>query len=86
MQGKGLKVKLKKCAFFQKVVRYLGHIISRQGVSTDPAKIEAVTKWHRHVSKMRSFLGVASYYRRFIEGFAKLASPLHKLVSKVLRP
>lgn len=45
LQREGLKVKLEKCAFFQKEVRYLGHIISSQGVSTDPVKIEAVAKW-----------------------------------------
>lgn len=45
LQREGLKVKLENCAFFQKEVRYLGHIISSQGVSTDPVKIEAVAKW-----------------------------------------
>ncbi|XP_027133599.1 uncharacterized protein LOC109140921 [Larimichthys crocea] len=85
LQRENLKVKLEKCAFFQKEVRYLGHIISNQGVSTDPAKIEAVAKWQRprHVSELRSFLGFASYYRRFVEGFAKLATPLHQLVAKL---
>lgn len=85
LQKEGLKVKLGKCAFFQKEVGYLGHVISGKGVSTDPAKIEAVAKWQRpcHVSELRSFLGFASYYRRFVEGFAKLAAPLHKLVAEV---
>lgn len=85
LQREGLKVKLEKCAFFQREVSYLGHIISCQGVSTDPAKIEAVAKWQRpsQVSELRSFLGFASYYRRFVEGFAKLASPLHKLVAEL---
>lgn len=85
LQKEGLKVKLEKCAFFQKEVRYLGHVISSQGVSTDPAKIEAVAEWQRprHVSELRSFLGFASYYRRFVEGFAKLAGPLHKLVAEL---
>lgn len=85
LQKEGLKVKLAKCAFFQKEVRYLGHVISGEGVSTDPAKIEAVAKWQRprQVSELRSFLGFASYYRRFVEGFAKLAGPLHQLVAKM---
>lgn len=83
LQREGLKIKLEKCAFFQKEVRYLGHVISSQGVSTDPAKIEAVAQWQRprHVSELRSFLGFAIYYRRFVKGFAKLAGPLHKLVA-----
>lgn len=57
LQKEGLKVKLEKCAFFQKEVRYLGHIISREGMSTNPSKIEAVAKWQRprHVSELRSF-------------------------------
>ncbi|KAF0047713.1 hypothetical protein F2P81_001346 [Scophthalmus maximus] len=84
LRNQGLKAKLEKCAFFQrKKVNYLGHVISSKGVSTDPAKIEAVAKWQRprQVSHLCSFLGFASYYRRFVEGFAKLASPLHKLVA-----
>nr|XP_043898190.1 uncharacterized protein LOC122779681 [Solea senegalensis] len=83
LQDQGLKAKLEKCAFFRERVNYLGHVISSTGVSTDPAKIAAVAKWQRphQVSDLRSFLGFASYYRRFVEGFAKLASPLHKLVA-----
>lgn len=82
LKQQGLKVKLPKCAFFQQEVRYLGHVISNQGVATDPAKIEAVVDWPRpvNVTELRSFLGFASYYRRFVEGFAKLAAPLHRLV------
>ena len=83
LHKEGLKAKLEKCAFFRQQVGYLGHVISNKGVSTDPGKIEAVAKWQRpcHISELRSFLGFASYYRRFVEGFAKLASPLHKLVA-----
>lgn len=85
LQKEGLKAKLEKCSFFQPRVKYLGHVISQEGVSTDPAKIEAVAEWKRpqYVTELRSFLGFASYYRRFVEGFAKLAAPLHKLVSTV---
>lgn len=85
LQKEGLKAKLEKCAFFQQEVGYLGHVISSQGVSTDPKKIEAVANWRRpsQVSELRSFLGFASYYRRFVNGFAKLAGPLHQLVAEL---
>lgn len=85
LQKEGLKAKLEKCAFFQQEVGYLGHVISSQGVSTDPKKIEAVANWRRpsQVSELRSFLGFASYYRRFVSGFAKLAGPLHQLVAEL---
>lgn len=73
LQKEGLKAKLEKCAFFQQEVGYLGHVISSQGVATDPRKIEAVANW-------RCF---PSFYRRFVSGFAKLASPLHQLVAKL---
>ncbi|KAI5619407.1 hypothetical protein C0J50_21027 [Silurus asotus] len=79
----GLKAKLEKCSFFWPEVGYLGHLISNQGVATDPKKIEAVANWQppQHVSELRTFLCFASYYRRFVEGFAKLAAPLHCLVA-----
>ena len=84
LKNEGLKAKLSKCSFFQKEVHYLGHVISRDGVSTEPGKVEAVTNWPmpKTVSELRSFLGFASYYRRFVEGFAKLAAPLHKAVAE----
>lgn len=82
-QKEGLKAKLEKCHFFQQQVQYLGHVVSAAGVSTDPKKIATVADWvtPSTVSELRSFLGFASYYRRFVEGFAKLASPLHKVVA-----
>ena len=83
LQHESLKAKLSKCAFFKQEVGYLGHVISSQGVVTDPKKMEAVASWRcpKTGSEVRSFLGFASYYRRFVEGFAKLAAPLHKLVA-----
>lgn len=85
LQQEGLKAKLEKCHFFRQEVQYLGHVISAAGVSTDPKKIAAVADWPTPgtVSELRSFLGFASYYRRFVERFAQLAAPLHKLVAEL---
>ena len=76
-----LRVKLSKCAFFQSEVSYLGHVISAKGVATDPAKIQAVAEWRTPSSaaELQSFLGFASFYRRFVKDFAGLAAPLHAL-------
>ena len=80
----GLKLKPKKCVLFQKKVAYLGHIVSDAGVSPDPSKVEAIEKWPTPstVTEVRSFLGLAAYYRRFVKDFATVASPLHKLTEK----
>lgn len=84
-EKESLKVKLGKCNFFQHQVDYLGHVVSAAGVATDPKKIAAVAEWPTPgtVTELRSFLGFASYYRRFVEGFARLAAPLHKVVAKL---
>ncbi|KAL2087309.1 hypothetical protein ACEWY4_018368 [Coilia grayii] len=65
-------------------VQYLGHIISSDGVKADPAKVEAIRQWPvpKTQTEVRSFVGLASYYRRFVRGFAEIARPLHQLTEK----
>jgi len=80
----GLKLKSKKCFLFAKQVEFLGHLVSEDGCATDPKKIETVKNWTvpKNVSDVRSFLGLCGYYRRFIESFALIAKPLHRLTEK----
>ena len=80
----GMKLKPKKCFLFQKKVLYLGHIVSADGIATNPEKIESVKHCPIpvNVKQVRSFLGLCSYYRRFIKDFAKVADPLHRLTEK----
>nr|GFA60385.1 putative reverse transcriptase domain-containing protein [Tanacetum cinerariifolium] len=79
-----LYAKFSKCEFLLSSVAFLGHIVSAEGIMMDPAKVEAITKWPRptSVTEVRSFLGLASFYRRFVEGFSCLASPLTKVMRK----
>ena len=79
-----LYVKFSKCQFWLDSVAFLGHVISAEGVSVDPQKIEAIVNWKppTNVTEIRSFLGLAGYYRKFVEGFSKLAAPLTKLTRK----
>ena len=76
-----LKLKPSKCKMFQTSVEFLGHIVSSNGVSCDPKKISAVVDWPRpkNVKDVRSFLGYAQYYRKFVANFAHLAAPLYEL-------
>ena len=84
LKGAGLKLKPKKCDLFKQKVYYLGHIVSPEGISTDPGKIEVVKHWPvpESVKEVRSFLGLASYYMRFIEAFSTVARPLHRVTEK----
>ena len=79
-----LFAKLSKCDFWLKEVSCLGHIIFAEGIRVDPVKIEAVMNWKppRNVTEVRSLLGLAGYYRKFVQGFSVIASSLTRLLKK----
>ncbi|XP_017416766.2 uncharacterized protein LOC108327584 [Vigna angularis] len=84
LREKELYAKLSKCEFWMKEVQFLGHVVSAGGISVDPAKVRAVLDWEspRSVTEVRSFVGLAGYYRRLIEGFSKIVAPLIQLTRK----
>ena len=79
----GLKLKPSKCEFFKARLKYLGHIVSLEGIATDPAKIETIQKWPvpKTVTDVHSLTGFTNYYHKFINRYAKIAHPLHELTS-----
>ncbi|XP_075473363.1 putative mitochondrial protein AtMg00860 [Primulina tabacum] len=79
-----LYAKFSKCEFWLRSVSFLGHVISKEGVSVDPRKVEAITEWPKpkNATDIRSFLGLAGYYRKFVEWFSSIAVPLTKLTQK----
>jgi hypothetical protein len=79
-----LYAKLSKCEFWLKQVAFLGHVVSKGGISVDPSKVQDVLSWKTptSVSDIQSFLGLAGYYRRFIEGISKISKPIMELLEK----
>ena len=83
LSAAGLKLKPSKCFFFRKEIEYLGHVVSGKGISTNPKKIEAVSKWPtpKTVYDVRSFLGFVGYYRRFIKNFSRITKPIREVIT-----
>ena len=79
---KGLKLKKSKCQFFKQEIHYLGHVISKNGVATDPEKIKCVKEWPQPntCKDVLSFLGFAGYYRKYVQNFSQIAAPLYDAV------
>lgn len=84
LSEKKLYAKFKKCEFQLNQVTFLGHIFSRNGISIESFKVEVVVNWKSPiiVAKIKSFLRLASYHRRFVEGFSKIVAPLTQLTIK----
>ena len=79
-----LKLNPRKCTFAAKDVKYLGHVLSKDGIAVDTSKADAVRTFPRprNATEVQAFLGLTNYYRRFVNGFADVAAPLNRLVSK----
>ena len=81
-----LYAKFSKCEFWLKTVPFLGHVLSENGISVDPSKVQEVMDWKAPstVHEVRSFLGLAGYYRRFIPDFSKIAKPMTSLLQRTI--
>ena len=81
-----LYAKFSKCEFWLDSVAFLGHVVSKEGIQVDPKKIEAVIDWPRPttVTEIRSFLGLAGYYRKFVQDFSRIVAPLMVLLYIVM--
>ena len=79
-----MRIKLRKCEFVKKSVKFLGHIVSAEGISPDPTKVKSIAKFPqpKNVGELRTLLGMLSYYRKYIRNFAGIAHPLTALTKK----
>ena len=84
LRGHQIYAKISKCEFWLKQVGFLGHVLSTEGIAVDPSKVKDVLDWlpPTTVSQIQSFLGLAGYYRCFVEGFSKIAKPMTELLKK----
>ena len=85
LQEFNLKIKPKKSYFFQRSATFLGHVLSSEGIAPNPEKVDKVRDWPipKNPKEVHSFVGLASYYRRFIPNFAKIAAPLHAVIAPI---
>ncbi|XP_055017481.1 LOW QUALITY PROTEIN: uncharacterized protein LOC129411251 [Boleophthalmus pectinirostris] len=88
LKSYGLKLSPEKCQFFKSSMKYLGHVVDAQGVHTDPDKVSALKDWPCPANReeLKRFLGFAGYYRRFVEGYSKIARPLNTLTAGYYPP
>jgi hypothetical protein len=84
MRANGLYCNIKKCVWMQEQVKFLGHLVSAEGIRMDPDKVATVRDWPvpRDVHQVRQFLGFANYFRKFIQGMASMCAPLHDITNK----
>ena len=84
LREKQLDAKYSKCEFWLHEVSFLGHVVSGEGISVDPKKVEAIIKWEqpKNVVEVHSFLGLAGYYWRSVEGLSRIPAPLSQLTRK----
>lgn len=87
LQAAGMQLNIEKCQFVQSSMKYLGHVVTPEGIRTDPEKVEAVRKLPppTNLTELRRILGMASWYRRFIPNFSKIVHPLTRLLKKTVQ-
>ena len=84
LEKAGLKLSPEKCFFFEEELPFLGHVVSREGIHTDPEKLKVINNFPipKDLTQLRGFIALASYYRKFVKGFSSIVEPLHRLLRK----